>query len=50
MTKEQAVALIRQVCEQYRGTLVEHQALQRAVEAINKLVEPVVEPVVEEAK
>ncbi len=40
MNKEQALNLIKQVVEAYRGTLQEHQALQQAFQVISKEQEP----------
>lgn len=36
MTKEQALSLLKQVCEQYKGTLQEHQLLQEALVIIKQ--------------
>ena len=36
MNKQQALSLIQQVVEVYRGTLKEHQALQQALDVIRK--------------
>jgi hypothetical protein len=38
MNKEQAYKIILQVCEQFRGTLSEHQTIQQAL-AVLKPVE-----------
>ena len=35
MTKEQALSLLKQVCEQYKGTLQEHQLLQEALKIVS---------------
>lgn len=36
MTKEDALAVIKQVCAAYRGTLAEHQQIQKAIEVIEE--------------
>lgn len=42
MTKDEAINLLKQVCEQFRGTLAEHVALQQALATVSKL-EPIKE-------
>lgn len=34
INKEQAVQIIKQVCEQYKGTLQEHQIIQEALKTL----------------
>lgn len=36
MTLEQAINLLSQVCAQYKGTLEEHQHLQRALQVVSQ--------------
>jgi hypothetical protein len=38
MTPEQALGLLKQVCEVFRGTLQEHQKLQEALATINDCI------------
>ena len=38
MEKEQALQIIKQVVEQYRGTLKEHEQLQKAIKVIEQEV------------
>ena len=40
MEKQQAINIITQVCNIYKGTLDEHKALQEALQVINGLVVP----------
>ncbi len=40
MIKENAIGLIKQVVEAYRGSLQEHQSLQQAMQVITKELEP----------
>ena len=40
MSKEQAIQLLRQVCEKYLGTYQDHLALQQALLVVGKLIEP----------
>lgn len=48
MTLEQAINLLSQVCAQYKGTLEEHQHLQRALQVVSQPpVAEVIEPVPE---
>ena len=36
MTKEQALAIISQVCAQFKGTLAEHHQIQAALKALSE--------------
>lgn len=36
MTTEQAIDLVRQVCEQFKGTLADHQNIQAALIVIRR--------------
>lgn len=36
MDKQQALAIIKQVCSAYKGTLEEHTTIQSAIEELNK--------------
>ena len=40
MTPNQAFDLLTQVCSAFRGTLQEHQALQKALEVLKPKEEP----------
>lgn len=37
MSKEEAINLLRQVCEQFRGTYAEHILLQQALQVVSSL-------------
>ena len=39
MEKEEAINIIGQVCAAFKGTLQEHNALQQALQCLNKLKE-----------
>ena len=43
MNKENALQVLKQVCEAYRGTLQEHNALQEALKVVSELEEKRVE-------
>ena len=44
MTQEQALNLLAQAATQYKGTLEEHQTLQKAVNVLDELINPKVKP------
>jgi len=44
MTKQEAIAILNQVCNQYRGLLNEHQAIQEALKVVSEVKEEKGEP------
>ncbi len=40
MEIQEALALLARVCEQYRGTLQDHQTIQAAFETVSEAVTP----------
>ena len=43
MNKTEAISILTQVCNQYRGLLTEHQAIQEALKVVSELEEKRVE-------
>jgi len=43
MNKKEAIEILTQVCNQYRGLLTEHQAIQEALKVVSELEEKRVE-------
>ena len=37
MTKKEAIEILTQVCNQYRGLLTEHQAIQEALKVVSEV-------------
>ena len=36
MTKQEAISILTQVCNQYRGLMSEHQAIQEALKVVSE--------------
>jgi len=44
MNKTEAISILTQVCNQYRGLLTEHQAIQEALKVVSEVKEEKGEP------
>ena len=46
MNKQEAIEILTQVCNQYRGLLTEHQVIKEALKVVSELEAPVIkEPI-----
>ena len=46
MNTKEAIEILTQVCNQYRGLLTEHQAIQEALKVVSEVEAPVIkEPI-----